>query len=356
MRLRPALLPALVLWAMSSLALAAPPAPRLAAQAPSITLLEVPEAQKAIVDDSAEPYFERLQRAEIQAKTGLVSKAELSALRTEARGRYVAAVRAFTPGEREAVTWVVNALHARVQRDYPLIARTPWSFLKISDELEGGFPHTRGPHIVLPQRMLDAAVGLHQAGRMEDLLARVGGVVLHEQAHVVQRAHPALFAKLFTKVWGFQKVDALPFGPWLEARHVLNPDGTDTRWIYPVTEGGKKRWVWPLLLLTRTEEPIMGRDFQLAAVALKKTAKGFEVETGPDGEPLRENLMSLASLVERFPDRGNLYHPNEISASVLSNLVLLEAQEPKEEKLQALRADLLKRWAPFRAWARANLR
>lgn len=330
--------------------------PAARAPAPRISLLDVAAGRKAIVDDSAEPYFERLQAAEIQAKTGVVSKGRLAALRKEARGRYARAVQAFTPEEREVLRWLVNELHPVLLRDYPLIARTPWSFIKLSPELEGGYPHTRGGHIVLPTRHLAQAVELYASGEKDELRFQLGKLLLHEQAHVVQRAHPELFAKLYTELWGFKRLTQLRPGPWLEPRNVVNPDGTDTRWVYPVTENGQTRWVWPLVILEDTEATTLARNLRMVAVALKEAPGGLQVETGPDGTPRMEELTSLASLTRSFPDRGDLYHPNEIASSFFATLVTVESLYPEEQFPREAREKLLKRWEPFRNWLRTNLR
>lgn len=347
------LLPALLLLALPFAALAEP-AP--AAQAPRIALLDVAAGREAIVDDSAEPYFERLQPAEIQAKTGVVSKGKLAPLRKAARGRYANAVQAFTPEEQEVLRWLVGELHPVMQRDYPLIGRTPWSFLKVAPELEGGFPHTRGGHIVLSTRDLGPAVALYAAGEKDELRMRMGSLLLHEQLHVVQRAHPELFAKLFTELWGFQRLKQPRLGAWLGPRNVVNPDGTDARWVYPVTENGGTRWVWPLVILKDVEATTLSRNLRMVAVALKDTPGGFQVETGPDGTPRMEELGALPALTTRFPSRGDLYHPNEIASSFFATLVTVESLYPEGQFPKVAREKLLQRWEPFRSWLRANLR
>jgi len=348
------LLPVLLLaLPFAALAQSAPAAP---APAPRISLLDVTEGRKAIVDDSAEPYFERLQAAEIQAKTGVVSKGKLAALRKAARGRYANAVQAFTPEEQEVLRWLVSELHPVMQRDYPLIGRTPWSFIKVAPELEGGMPHTRGGHIVLSTRHLGPAVELYAAGQKDELRLQLGSLLLHEQLHVVQRAHPKLFAKLFTELWGFQRLKQPRPGTWLEPRTVVNPDGTDTRWVYPVTENGQTRWVWPLVILKDMEGTTLSRNLRMVAVALKDTPGGLQVETAADGAPRMEELASLPSLTTRFPSRNDLYHPNEIASSFFATLVTVESLFPEGQLPKEAREKLLERWEPFRTWLRTNLR
>ena len=47
----------------------------------------------------------------------------------------------------------MEKIEPAVHDDYPAFAQTPWSFLKVYDRIEGGLPHTRGPHITYSERV-----------------------------------------------------------------------------------------------------------------------------------------------------------------------------------------------------------
>ena len=53
-----------------------------------------------------------------------------------------------------------------------------WKFIKVSDEIENGYPHTHEDYIIIPQRF------------MNEILENNGSrVLIHEQIHIMQRYH-----------------------------------------------------------------------------------------------------------------------------------------------------------------------
>ena len=56
----------------------------------------------------------------------------------------------------------------------PLYARTPWSFIKLDDRAEGGMPHTRGAHIVMPRETVEAYAKMHRESSANGTLAGFG--------------------------------------------------------------------------------------------------------------------------------------------------------------------------------------
>ena len=158
--------------------------------------LDETAARAAIVDDSLAPYFIQFQPMEMSAKTGSpIPKGSIEQQRAETRKRYQAGVRAFTTAETDVIRRTLNRIQPVLAKEYPLVAATPWRFMKLSDSIEGGLPHTRGRHIVLSERILHAIVqnAALPPERMADLF--VIDVLVHEQIHVVQRLHPGLFQK-----------------------------------------------------------------------------------------------------------------------------------------------------------------
>src|SRR6185295_17028106 len=129
------------------------PTPLVAQDAPPavIRFLDRKEAAVAIGDESMEPYFSIMQPMEMLAKTSVPLEAtELAKQRDECRQRYRDAVREFTDDEKAAVTDAVNEIHDALRLPYPLVAETPWTFLKLDPSIEGGMPFTHGAAIVLP--------------------------------------------------------------------------------------------------------------------------------------------------------------------------------------------------------------
>ncbi|HXE53850.1 MAG TPA: hypothetical protein VN541_12585, partial [Tepidisphaeraceae bacterium] len=186
-------------------------------------------ARKAIVDESVEPYFSLLQPMDMTAKTGRpIVGSTIEQQRDECRGRYADAVREFTEEEKDGIRWYLDRIVPEAAKDFPRLARTPWSFIKVSGTIEGGLPHTRGQHIILPETLVAQLVRPTATRDPEWLaLANFGEMLIHEQTHVIQRKRKAEFAKFYEQVWGFQHARSIETGDWLTVHQVLDPDGVD---------------------------------------------------------------------------------------------------------------------------------
>ena len=278
---------------------------------PAVAFLEGDAGRAAIVDESVEPYFSLLQPMEMATKTGRPLEAkDLAAQRDECRERYRAAIRDFTEGEKAALTALAGKIHDAWKGDYPLFAGTPWSFLKVALPIEGGLPHTRGRTIVLPETLAPFLARLTPEAEPQ-----IAELLVHEQCHVVQRLHPGVFEPLYTGPWGFVRAKGLRPGEALESRQVVNPDGVDMGWVFPVKGG----YIQPFLIFSDGKEPRrMPRDFREIAVPVEKDGAGFRTKAGAAPVP----LASAREHQERFGAIGQTYHPNEIFACLFSAMVL----------------------------------
>jgi hypothetical protein len=317
-------------------------APAAVAPAPALKarFLGKAEAAQVLTQDD---YFGLLQAAELRAKTGL-PLADMAAeqARTAAKAHYAAAAQDFTPGEETMLQGVLDRTASALAAKLPLFARTPFSFIKA--DVEGGLPHTRGACIVLAPGILGAMVAMEKrdAARLDGLAA---GLLIHEQTHVVERQHPDLFADLFTSAFGFKRLASVPDAPALQAARVVNPDGPDLGWAFPIPDGKGKRWIRPDLLLKDLDHPRMPQDFRPVAVDLVESGGTFKLELDAEGHPKAEDLDAVAAYASAFPGVGENFHPNEIAAVILSAWATGQDRD--------LGPELLARTS---AWARKNLR
>jgi hypothetical protein len=322
------------------------------AAASHLLLLSPEEAKAAIVDDGKAPYFDRLTPVEIAVKTA-GSKGDAA----EARRRYQASVKAFAPEELAAFAALVEWMQPKLATTYPLLDRTPFSLLKVSAKIEGGLPHTRDRHILFADDLLKQAAALHQTNPLGFRKA-MGPLLLHEQMHVIERLFPERFEKLFTEVWGFRHLEKALEHSWLAERQLLNPDGPDIRWIYPVKDGAGKRWIWPLVILREPKASMkMPQDFLLVGVALEEADGAFKVAEDPKTHvPKLENLGDMEDLLRRFPNPGELYHPNEIAADWIAEVIWEDLTGATVDASDPEQAVAHRRVEKIRAWARENLR
>ena len=314
--------------------------------------------REAIVDDKDEPYFNTLQPIEMSAKTGSPITGEtLKDQRAECWRRYYNAVLDFTDDEKAMVSSCIKKIYPLIQNDYPLYAKIPWSFIKFAG-IEGDFPHTRGAHVLISEKVLERFVAFSKK-RPEQALPGIATLLLHEQFHVFQRLNPKLIGKLYTDVWGFKYAGKIAGadGVWLTGRHLANPDGLDCGWIFPITDGDKTRYIWPLVVFAATEKPQrMGTDFRMIGINLKKADDGFAVELNGDSSPVYKPLAQITEYAEKFGRWGENFHPNEISAEMFARIVVTDSLLPKDKipvaQLEALEKDI----GPVRKWLKENLK
>ena len=321
------------------------------AAADEVRCLPPDEARRAMADESQEPFFAVLQPREIAAMTGTTVSPTLgpAARRDEVRRRFVAAVEPFTADEETALVAVVGGVRERLRPHYPLVANRPWLFVKFSDTLVGGFPHTRGPWIFLGARFVHRVTAAHAEGGRTATLRGVESTLVHEQMHVVERYEPERFKSLFIERFGFRFGKIEP-NAWLDERRISNPDAMRAEWAFPIDRDGRRRWYsMQMLLRDGPEVPLMGRDFEFVGVQVEPTATGFRPILA-DGRPIVEPIRELKGYVDRFPTSSGLDHPNELAAYLFS------AVYSSDESLPTDGASADDRLTPYRRWFRDHLK
>lgn len=314
-------------------------------------------ARAAIVDDHLDPYFDRLRPAEMSMKTASPITGDTPEQQhAEVRRRYRAGVREFTADERAALTYFVDKIRPALVRDYPVFGGQPFRFLKVADTIEGGMPHTRGDQIVMPEGVLAGFVAMRSGGDR----ATPGAVSLlvHEQTHVLQRLHPDLFVPLYTGVYGFVRAERIEPNADLDARQLINPDGTVCDWVLPMVEGGKAATVLPLIAFENDHPRQMVRDMNVYAVTLEPTGKPgeYKVAVDADGKPVVRPLNGVGPYTAVAGRGGDNYHPNEIAADAFSRLVVTDELLSGAVRDPARAAKLEARNKPVRDWAKAAFR
>jgi hypothetical protein len=314
-----------------------------------ISFLDQEQSAAAIIDDSLEPYFNQLQPMEMAAKTGaFMDDLPLEQQRQKCRERYSANVLNFSAEEQIALRFFIDALQPVLLKNYPLFGKMPWSFMKTTDSIEGGLPHTRGQHILFSESFCDYIVRAQQFPQKG--MSHIKNLLVHEQMHVFQRTHPNHFDSLYEDLWGFVKVDTLVGCEWLDQHRLANPDAVDCRWILPVTEGNEIKYLCPLLVFSEGNSlKKMPDDFHMLAISVVQQREGFAVELENNGRPVYRDLNQSPEFRVLFPMSTNIYHPHEASADMFAKIVIFDHFLPEiiDKKNQQL--------APLRNWFKKNL-
>jgi hypothetical protein len=332
--------PQIVFVLISLLALAS-----VRAEPVSVHFCSLEEARATLTQGTELRYYDRLQLADMRAKTGLaLQDLPLKAARAQTINAYRESVQEFTEAERAVLRSAIAALQPILQRKAPLYARTAWSFVKTNDRIEGGLPHTRGDSIVLSASEI-AKIAARYAGVSPDKPSDLWDLLVHEQTHVIERRHPELFTPLYAQVFGFRHVTLAPPPEWLRLRRVVNPDAPDVDWAFLVGEGSAQRWILPDVVLSNTEHPRMPADFEIVAHNIAQQARNWTYldQTMPDH---LQPLESVQSYGRAFPEREETFHPAEIAAVMLSEMITGWRMEQPEHPL----------WPKISDWAQRALR
>jgi hypothetical protein len=328
-----------------ALALALPAAPAAAAAPPAdVRFLDSDEAAAALTDGPDAAYFERMNLREIRARMqtpleGMTTAEARSALRRF----YAAQAQSFDDDEKAAIRGIVDRMQPQLAARAPLYARTPWSFVKLSSQAEGGLPHTRGAHVVLPADAVEHWTGRDREARKAGRLAAAtfgAGLLVHEQTHVLQRADPERFEPLYIQALGFIRLPEAPTTAWLAQHLVQNPDAPDLAWAFPLERIGGRGWIMPTTVLRDVPAPRMPQDFEVVAVPVAPRNGRWKVLDDSDA-PRFKPLSKVPGYERFFPYAEEAIHPNEIAAVALSHWILEE--DPRLARRPRIEA--VARWA-----------
>ncbi|MEN9361995.1 MAG: hypothetical protein RL095_3530 [Verrucomicrobiota bacterium] len=263
---------------------------------------------KLMLDESWEPYLSSLSPAAVRAflRRYDIPDEPAAALKA-ARELFPKELIEFSEEEKQMLRDGITSLEKHgAAKDWGLMHRCPWHFIKVKDSFCGGFPHTRGPAILFSSSAL--AMMKRSPIHRDNLLA-------HEKMHVLERFYPERFRQRFAEPVGFTAVPGLNLPAALLPAYLPNPDAMST--FFSFAEDGRD-WV-PLTLLGQLDKPIMGRDF---------VGKAYPVLRGADGKITldssagRDFPRSFPALLQRLPAARNCNdHPNETAAYYTAELL-----------------------------------
>ena len=216
----------------------------------------------------------------------------------------------FTTPEKVWLEELLQQSLPSVLQRFPRAPLLSWNFAKFNCRLESGMPHTIDRYIMLPDRLLSNWMD-------SDNSIQAIQTLLHELMHVKQRHRPEQFHILYRHYWNFHYQPSLESkitdNPTLKKYQRLNPDGLSLAWMYVTPDS---TWFLPIAILRPNASSI--RDVEVLAIPIDKKAEDLAVEKHwkPLGE---ESYFTYFFGSERVE---SLYHPNEISAELISRHLL----------------------------------
>jgi len=316
---------------------------------PRVDILSVQDARKAIIDETFEPYFSKLQKREIETfLQEKISISQLDDLRNYARKRFQDAVLPFSETEQNALTYIVEEVNKLLLKNNNyLMADHPWRFIKIDNWLCGGFAHTRGSFIILSQRHLNSLTGIWQKNIDEKnrlkLLKKFGGLLAHEQMHSLQRSFPSKFVKLNTQFWDFKQAN-VESEEYITLNQVSNPDAPLAEWLIPNPQQPSEFYWVRTLLKEEVNLPQMGADFTDQVFTVIFNEGNYTLKKDHDNKLITNTINDLTFYRESYPVTRGIDHPNEISAYMFSKV--FQTMITKENKSELI----LKNEVEFNKW------
>ncbi len=327
---------------------------------PRIDILSLEESQASILDESFEPYFSKLQKREIE--TFIAEKIEstnIEEVRAYGRQRFQDAVLPFSPEEAAALKSITSEVNdILLMNGITLMANHPWRFIKITSWLCGGFAHTRGSFIILSQSHMDYLVE-HWKDDMTNeekraVLNRMGGLLVHEQMHSLQRSFPEKFKRLNTEFFNFVN-GTVEKELEITLNQVSNPDAPNAEWLIPhQTDANKFYWI-RTLLDKDVELPQMGRDFQDTVFTVVRKNGKYEVEKDETNNLVSFGIDDFKFFVDTFPVTRGIDHPNEIAAYMFSDYFIALLSEDKTA-FENVSATAQTNSAQFVEWVNAEMK
>ena len=184
---------------------------------------------------------------------------------------YKKSIKPLTKNDKKIIEEKLQKLHK-----YNFFNDIPWKIVKFHG-IENNYPHTHGDIIFLPTDFFQSDID-------------IDNTLIHEKIHVLQRLFPQKFKKLYNQ-WGFNQQEKQNY-------HYLtrsNPDDNNTYWLWKDKSD---------LVAYYNENPNDITDIKYKIV---KNNRIFD--TNPEYSKF-------------FKLNNNHYHVNELSAELLSRLVM----------------------------------
>jgi len=246
--------------------------------------------QKHVVTSS---FFRSLTPADLRARTA--PSLEPSDYAFQYLNSYIH----FTELDRDKINKSMLIIR-QLLKDFPKLLNTRWNFVKMSSNIENGYPHTIGDMIILNDVVLQS--DLNQFTK----------TIIHEKFHVMQRLYPLYFQELY------KTMKFLPFK--IATRPQLkrsNPDLDGSIYIHEPSQ------TIPMQIYTNRNPSSL--------------AQSNPILLDVDGNYITTKQLNnkLFGLPESF--YCQLEHPAEISACLLTEIITNDAFLEKEKNTTLVR-------------------
>lgn len=208
--------------------------------------------------------------------------------------------------------------------------KTDFRIVKMSNDMEEGFPHTYENYMFLPERWF----------RNPSI-----STFIHELVHISQRENKTQFSKLY-KSWQFRKLNYndIPhnFTSNILKRNRVNPDGLSSNWFW-IADFGSDVSYW-IGAIFNDENPASLSDVNNEIYYFKVSSNTNNTATNLEFSNIHQSILSNKEYTKFFGNiQNNNYHPNEISAEMITEIILQNSSnEKKTSKAELILLDWIK--------------
>jgi len=313
----------------------------------SIKFLDVKEAAKEYLKTD---YFQQMNYVELIYRLDSLRLShnpgdDCYTLRNKIMYYYTSLVTDFTEYEKNVIRFYFKHLFNLLWKKAPgLIPKSKRiGLIKLNEGVDWNYPYTINHSIILPTIFITSLIDIYR--QFEDQISRTPIevwnptrppydsidqktlVLCHELIHILQRnqhlypGHATIFNFIYTNIWGFKRINKsqIKFSHFNEENFfnvITNPDGYNYEWVIPVYNHDTNHDHWFLPLLSR------GLDNKPIGILV-------EVMEKPHGNYLVTKHWNYVNDIKRYAVKfygleKQLYHPNEISAHLISYYVILD--------------------------------
>ena len=222
----------------------------------------------------------------------------------------------FNKKDKLLINWLLDVVYTNINK-LSKVTNKNWNFLyndisiaKYEYNIENGYPHTHKNIIFVHQHLIDDILNYYNNNDKVGALKNIGSVIFHELIHIWQRRDIKYFETLYTKYWSFKKASKIINGDKYSNNTRFNPDGPNLNWVLSINNTN----IWVLSLYKKDAKNI--GDVVYKGIYLKELSDSiYQI----DNTRKIQNLDNIDEYEYYFHNiNGNHYHPNELSAELMS--------------------------------------
>ena len=236
----------------------------------------------------------------------------------------------FSLQEKQAMNWLINLIISHPNLKNQEIIFGHWNFIKVHN-IENNYPHTHKNAIVMPQNIINTVVSLakkFKSSEIEEIdlnnidsyeLKDILVLMIHEKVHVHQRINGNFYNKLYQD-WKFEKAKIKGIEKHINNSR-SNPDGDNHTWVFKYGDN----FITPIAKFNDNNGNISSVDYlgiYLEPLNNDKDSFDYQILKDKNNQVVKQKLLEIKEFQQFFNINNNHYHPNEISAELISHFYI----------------------------------